>query len=245
MPSAGRTAAPSTPEPDLRAIGYVSVADVSELESAELLERAGTIEQACRKRGWRLLELVRDVDRRGAKQLERPGLTHAVGRVAKGDASYLVVPELGDLGRSVADVGQVLSGLVRNGVSLLSVAPEIDTAVASGRLAVEAIVSLSASERRKLAERTRTGLAAARARGAVTRPAVDDKPELKRWIRTMRAAGMTLQGIADVLNAEGVPTLRGGEHWRPSSVQAAVGYRRPPRRPYAGSGTSEEEEMPA
>jgi hypothetical protein len=42
---------------------------------------------------------------------------------------------------------------------------------------------------------------------------------------------MTLQAIADRLNAEGVPTLRGGRQWRPSSVQAAVGYRRPGQGP--------------
>jgi hypothetical protein len=40
---------------------------------------------------------------------------------------------------------------------------------------------------------------------------------------------MTLQAIADTLNAEGVPTLRGGAEWRPSSVQAAAGYKRPSR----------------
>jgi hypothetical protein len=37
---------------------------------------------------------------------------------------------------------------------------------------------------------------------------------------------MTLQAIADVLNAEGVPTPRGGAQWRPSSVQTAAGYKR-------------------
>jgi hypothetical protein len=45
----------------------------------------------------------------------------------------------------------------------------------------------------------------------------------------MRSAGMTLQAIADRLNEEGVPTLRGGREWRPSSVQVAAGYRRPRR----------------
>ena len=49
---------------------------------------------------------------------------------------------------------------------------------------------------------------------------------------------MTLQAIADALNDEGVPTLRGGAKWRPSSVHNATGYRRPraPRgiRPPAG-----------
>ena len=47
----------------------------------------------------------------------------------------------------------------------------------------------------------------------------------------MRAQGLSLQAICDILNAEGVPTLRGGTHWRPSSVQAATGYKRPPAKP--------------
>ena len=58
-------------------------------------------------------------------------------------------------------------------------------------------------------------------------PAVADYPGLRQRIARMRAEGMTLQAIADRLNAEGVPTVRGGAKWRPSSVQAAAGYRRP------------------
>jgi hypothetical protein len=46
----------------------------------------------------------------------------------------------------------------------------------------------------------------------------------------MREQGLSLHAIADTLNAEGVPTLRGGSYWRPSSVQAAVGYKRPTAR---------------
>jgi len=59
---------------------------------------------------------------------------------------------------------------------------------------------------------------------------VQDVPALKQRIASMREEGMTLQAIADVLNSEGVPTLRGGAQWRPSSVQSAAGYRRPPKR---------------
>jgi hypothetical protein len=66
--------------------------------------------------------------------------------------------------------------------------------------------------------------------GSGGRPAVSDRPLLQRRIATMRASGMTLQAIADTLNAEGVPTLRGGAEWRPSSVQAATGYKRPSSR---------------
>jgi DNA invertase Pin-like site-specific DNA recombinase len=75
-------------------------------------------------------------------------------------------------------------------------------------------------------ERTRRGLEAAREKGARPgRPAVADRPELRARIRALRAQGWTLQAIADTLDAEGVPTLRGGAEWRTSSVQSAAGYK--------------------
>jgi hypothetical protein len=58
---------------------------------------------------------------------------------------------------------------------------------------------------------------------------VSDAPAVRERVAAMRAANMTLQAIADTLNAEGVPTMRGGARWRPSSVQTVLGYRRPTR----------------
>ena len=52
------------------------------------------------------------------------------------------------------------------------------------------------------------------------RPALADNPALVERIVQMRAQGMTLQAIADRLNEEGVPTVRGGAEWRPSSVRS-------------------------
>jgi hypothetical protein len=57
-------------------------------------------------------------------------------------------------------------------------------------------------------------------------PAAPDWDAIRKRIAAMRADGMTLQAIADVLNSEGVPTQRGGAEWRPSSVQTAAGYKR-------------------
>ena len=111
---------------------------------------------------------------------------------------------------------------------------EIDTETDSGRLVAQALATVSAWERQRLSERTRKGLAAARERGTTGRPAVSDRPELVERITTMRASGMTLQAIADALNAQGEPTVRGGTHWRPSSVQAATGYKRPSAKPAGG-----------
>ena len=66
--------------------------------------------------------------------------------------------------------------------------------------------------------------AAARSKLAIAQAT---QPELRRRIVRMRRAGMTLQAIADDLNDDGVPTARGGVMWRPSSVQSALGYKRP------------------
>ena len=116
----------------------------------------------------------------------------------------------------------------RNDARFLAVDLELDTATPGGRVAAHALRAAGDLERHMLQERTRRGLEAARQKGARPgRPAVADRPELRERIRALRRDGWTLQAIADELNADGVPTLRGGAEWRPSSVRSAAGYKRP------------------
>jgi DNA invertase Pin-like site-specific DNA recombinase len=225
----------------VRAVGYATVPKTEQASGALVREQAAAIEALCERNGWRLLELVRDVEEPRGKGLDRPGLTYALERVASGEASCLVVSQLRRLSPSAADLGRILESIAGNGGRLVALDVDLDTAVPAGRKAANVLISVGAWERERVGQRTRKGLEAARAKGQrIGRPAVDDVPELKERIAAMRASGLTLQAIADRLNAEGVPTLRGGEKWRPSSVQAAVGYRRPPRRGHANGGASEE-----
>ena len=135
-----------------------------------------------------------------------------------------MVAELSRLSTSATELGKVLDWLSRSNVRLVVAESGLDTTERDGRLAARMLIEVSGWERERLIERTRKGMTAARRKGP---PGVADNPELKRRIQLMRATGMTLQAIADRLNAEGVPTVRGGAKWRPSSVQAAAGYRRP------------------
>ena len=224
---------PEAPGEGVRALGYASVPDSSSDEPGQLRDQARRIDAYCEEHGWRLLEVVHDKDDGNGKALERPGLLYALDRISRGQAACLVVPRLGRLSRSVPDFGRVIEAVRRSGGRLIVMDVGLDTASSHGELAAKTVVSIGAWERRKVAERTRKGLAAARARGSATgRAAVHDVPGLKERIVEMRAQGMTLQAIADQLNAERVPTIRGGQQWRPSSVQAAAGYRRP--RPSGG-----------
>ena len=155
---------------------------------------------------------------------------YALETIAAGEASCLVVSGLDRLARSASDLGTLVEWFEHNGGRLVAVDLDLDTDTEAGQTAARALVAAGELDRRRLAERTKKGLAAARAKGgAGGRPAVSDKPALRERISKMRGEGMTLQAIADALNDEGVPTLRGGAEWRPSSVQAAAGYKRPPR----------------
>jgi DNA invertase Pin-like site-specific DNA recombinase/peptidoglycan hydrolase-like protein with peptidoglycan-binding domain len=214
----------------VRALGYVSVPETETGNGGQPREQIDAIDSLCEQRGWELLQVVRDREESRGTALDRPGLGYALERLGDGEASCLVVPELRHLGRSAADLGRVLEAIEQTGVRLVALDDGIDTSSPEGRTATAALVAVGGWERERLAERTRRGLEVARAkRGRGVRPSVDDVPALKQRIVELRDSGLTLQAIADRLNAEGVPTLRGGAMWRPSSVQAAVGYRRPGR----------------
>jgi peptidoglycan hydrolase-like protein with peptidoglycan-binding domain/DNA invertase Pin-like site-specific DNA recombinase len=218
-------------------IGYATVrAGTNGATERELRDQAETIVAECKRRDLIQLQLVREREARNGKAAERPGLGYALSRIATGEAGALIVADLSALSPSVPDLGRLLESILASGIRLIAVAQGIDTAEATGLFAVRTLIEVSGWERERLSERTRNGLrAAANGKG---RPKVADDPELSARIARMRADGMTLRGIADQLNAQGVPTVRGGARWRPSSVQASAGYQRP--RPANQPGMSPE-----
>jgi DNA invertase Pin-like site-specific DNA recombinase len=211
------------------ALGYASVRE-GDQGNDSMRRQQQEIDAICSRKGLDLLKLVRDVEFRGGSDLKRPGLAYALQQLEAHDASCLVVSSLERLTPSAANLGTLVEWLDQRGARLVVVDIDLDTGTPEGRLVAKALTTVGGSERKTLMERTRKGLEAARlAQRPSGQPAVSDPPALKQRIADMRAGGMTLQAIADTLNAEGIPTLRGGALWRPSSVQAAAGYKRPRR----------------
>jgi DNA invertase Pin-like site-specific DNA recombinase len=205
-------------------IGYVSVSDDPHSDTTQTSLDA--VHAACGRAGWKLLEIVRD--RENGRILERPGLHYALERIADAKANVLVVAEMRRLSRSIVDLGALMAWFRESGAALIALDLDIDTSTREGYQVATTLVALSNWERERIASRTRSALAEVRAHGHPTgRPAVSDRPDLLERISAMRAANLTLRAIADQLNAEQIPTLRGGREWRPSSIQAALGYRRP------------------
>jgi DNA invertase Pin-like site-specific DNA recombinase len=227
--------APGTPVPTVgprsqratRALGYASVPADDDPENVARLERQKrSIERTCQRLGLELVEVVREREPKAGNALERAGVSNLIERLAAGDASCLVVSDLERLSRSVSELGTLVQWLERSDVRLVAVDLDLDTLSPGGRAAARALVSVGGWERERLSERTRKGLAAARARRRTGSASSPDWAAIRKRIAVMRADGMTLQAIADTLNEERVPTPRGGLKWRPSSVQSAAGYKR-------------------
>jgi DNA invertase Pin-like site-specific DNA recombinase len=204
-------------------IGYVTVS--SDLRAGADEASAAAIRAACARSGWQLLEIVRDRETRVT--IERPALGYALKRVAQAQAAGLVVSDLRCLSRSIADIGALMAWIRDADATLVALDLDIDTSTPEGQHVASTLIALSAHRQERIVQRTRQRAAHTTNGG---RPAVRHDPDLLDRIGSMRAANMTLQAIADRLNDEGVPTLRGGTKWRPSSIQSALGYRRPASR---------------
>lgn len=212
----------------LQLIGYARVStDEQAMYGYGLDAQEAKLHEHARRAGAELV-VIRDEAISG-KTLERPGLMRALARIAAGDADGLVVAKLDRLTRSVIDFAMLLEWFTVAGALLVALDFDLDTSTPSGRLVATIMSGVAEWERGVIAQRTREGLAAARAQGRpVGRPAVAD--ELAQRVRRMREDGMTLQAICDQLNVEKVPTARGATAWRPSAIQRALGYERRPRR---------------
>lgn len=97
------------------------------------------------------------------KKRERPELERMLDALREGD--IVVVWRLDRLGRSLKDLIELLDVFNGKGIQFISLTEKIDTTSAMGELVFHLIGSIAQFERRLISERTKAGLAAARARG--------------------------------------------------------------------------------
>lgn len=105
-------------------------------------------------------------DQASGKKDDRPGLTACLKALRKDD--ILIVWKLDRLGRDLRHLVNLIHDLNERGIGLKVLTghgASIDTTTASGKLVFGIFAALSEFERELISERTRAGLAAARARG--------------------------------------------------------------------------------
>jgi DNA invertase Pin-like site-specific DNA recombinase len=137
-----------------RTIGYARVSTAEQDLSLQLdaLRQAGCAEE----------QIFLDVA--SGTYTTRPGLAACLQAVTAGDT--LVVWRLDRLGRSMLHLVTVIAELGHRQVGFRSLCDgALDTTTATGELVFHIFSALAQFERRLIQERTRAGLAAARARG--------------------------------------------------------------------------------
>jgi DNA invertase Pin-like site-specific DNA recombinase len=199
---------------DRRLIGYVRVAPRERPGERPGLDlQRDAIARAAADHGWDIVAVEEDV--RSGRTLRRPGLRAAIAACRAGEAEGIVVARLDRLTYSLVDLADLMREATDGGYAIVALEPELDLATAAGRAVGEVMAEASSWAQRVVATAGRA-LAGRPGRPSSTPPAVAAR------IRELRGEGMTLQGICDTLNAENIPTPRGGAEWRPTSLRSVL-----------------------
>jgi DNA invertase Pin-like site-specific DNA recombinase len=212
-------------------IGYVSAPTDPDGTGIHPSERA--IEQACRRAGWRLLDVLHDLETR--RTMRRPGLFAALERIADGEARGLVVSDARLLGASIVDLAPLMRWFRDASAAFIALDLGLDTSTPQGTRVAMALIRLSGWDRGGVVNGERHGLAELAPHDGSNHGRVNHvDAELLERLAAMHDDDMSLQEMADRLNGEGVPTLNGGDTWWPSSVRTALRYARAKRVTRAG-----------
>ena len=127
---------------------------------------------------------------------DRPELTKMLNRLAEGDT--VVIECLSRLGRSTKDLIELTELFQSKGVNLVSLKESIDTSTPTGKLLFTLMSAIAQFERDCIAERTREGLKAARARGRNGGRPKADAEQVKRAVKLYNAGQHSLKEIYEL-----------------------------------------------
>lgn len=206
----------------LGVLGYVRVSTEEQKRSgAGLAAQRSAIHQACTDRGYELLDIVEDAGW-SAKSLDRPGIVRVLDDLDTGHAGALMVAKLDRLSRSLMDFSGLMERSRSNGWAIVALDLGVDTSTPAGEMMANVLATFAQFERRLIGQRITEALAQKKAAGVrLGRPRSLPEAVVTKIVAD-RANGLTLQAIADKLNAQGVATAQGGAFWRPSSVRAVA-----------------------
>lgn len=127
---------------------------------------------------------------------ERPELNKLLERVTEGDT--VVIESLSRLGRSTKDLIELVEFFEEKGVHLVSLKESINTSTPTGKLLFTLMSALAQFERDVIADRTREGLKAARARGRKGgRPKADPK-RVQQAVKLYQAGQHSIREIEEL-----------------------------------------------
>ncbi len=211
-----------TPRKNLPLAAYLRVSTAAQAESGVGLDgQRNAIAAAAAAQGLTVGAWFEDAGRSGARADNRPGLQAALVEVEAGRLGGIITAKIDRLGRSSADVMGLVERAQRRGWRIVALDVGLDSTTPAGELVAAALAMAARFEYRRIQERQIEKHDTLRRQGK-PRGRTSVPVEVADRIRVMRDVGATFDGIAQLLNEEGVPTARGGAAWRPSSVRSAL-----------------------
>ena len=216
----------STPATRTRAVGYIRVSTDKQADHGISLEaQKAKLEAYAALYELEMIDVIVDAGA-SAKTLQRPGLQQALAMLKAGAANALLIAKLDRLTRSVRDLGTLVDQYFSSDkITLLSVADNIDTRTAAGRLVLNVLGSVAQWERETIGERTTEAMAHKRAQHERTslhapygfsvaadgKTLVPDAAEqaLLEAIREARGRGLSQRAVVTELARKGFTTRKG------------------------------------
>jgi len=202
----------------MKALIYTRVSTEEQGVSRNGLEsQLATCQEYASRIGVEVSQVIEEVVS-GAKMTNRPLLINALSALKSGEAKVLIVSKLDRLSRSVSDLCYLLEVSEKEGWSLVILDLNIDCTTSSGRMQAQIQATFAEFERRRIGERTKDGLAIAKAKGVKlggSKPVIPF--ETVQLIALARQADKTFRQIADDLNALLITTST-GTAWSAGSV---------------------------
>lgn len=201
-------------ERGLRALLYVRCStDLQELDrqKTELLAE-------CERRGIIEYLVVEDKGVSGAVK-DRPGLSNALDLLRRGDFTLLMVTDLDRLARSTAHVLELAEAAQRQGWDFIALGGRVvfDTSTPQGKLLLTMLAGFGEFERDMIRSRIKSAFDHKRASGEEGYIA----PTTESRVEALFREQLSMRGIADRLNQDGVQTAKGGV-WHASTVRRVL-----------------------
>lgn len=198
----------------MKAFLYARVSTDDQDEGMQLRE----MRELAGRRKWETEEFV-DAGISGAQGKRRPELARMMNLARRGKCDVVVVYRFDRFARSSQQLILALEEFRTLGIEFVSVHEAIDTSTAMGKLTFTIIAALAEFERELIAERVRSGMAQARARGKQIgrRKAEPDVAKIlalrsigRTWTEVSEAIGVgesTLRRLRAIGRSKGVPEI--------------------------------------
>lgn len=207
----------------MKTAAYIRVSTREQAEDGHGLDaQRAEILRTAEARGWTIVRWCVDAGVTGARLSGRDGWTEAIALAESGEVDGIVATKIDRVSRSVADFANLVCEAKQRKWNLVVLDIGLDLSSPTGEFVATIMCAAAQLERRMIGARTKDGLAAAKAKGVRLGRPRSLPEDVALRVAELRNGGATLAAIADQLNAEQVPTARGGVRWYPNTIRAIL-----------------------